>query len=114
MYNYIFNGINASDMKKRIEMKQARLAKIAEIKENNSDNAQKEEKLKKIKGFENLNSYQIQALLGIKMKEYTPEQEIENALKTMLNQKKLKKNLSDSPDLKITPYEEYYENGNEK
>ena len=87
MYNYIFNGINASDMKKRIEMKQARLAKIAEIKKSNSDNTQKEEELKKIEGFENLTYDQIQALLGIKRKEYTPEQEIENALKTMLNQK---------------------------
>ena len=114
MKNYIFNGINASNTKAMNALKRARLKQIAEIKENNSDNAQKEEKLKKIKGFENLNSYQIQALLGIKMKEYTPEQEIENALKTMLNQKKLKKNLSDSPDLKITPYEEYDENGNEK
>ena len=114
MENYIFNGINASNTKAMNALKRARLKQIAEIKESNSDNAQKKEKLKKIKGFENLNSYQIQALLGIKRKEYTPEQEIENALKTMLNQKKLKKNLSDSPDLKITPYEEYDENGNEK
>ena len=114
MKNYIFNGINAPNTKAMNALKRARLKQIAEIKESNSDNAQKKEKLKKIKGFENLNSYQIQALLGIKRKEYTPEQEIENALKTMLNQKKLKKNLSDSPDLKITPYEEYDENGNEK
>lgn len=114
MKNYIFNGINAPNTKAMNALKRARLKQIAEIKESNSDNAQKKEKLKKIKGFENLNSYQIQALLGIKRKEYTPEQEIENALKTMLNQKKLKKNLSDSPDLKITPYEEYDENGNKK
>lgn len=114
MYNYIFNGINASDMKTRIANKQARVKQIIEIKESNKKDEEKENELKKIKGFENLNSYQIRALLGIKMKEYTPEQEIVNALKTMLNQKKIKKNLADSPDFKITPYEEYDENGNEK
>lgn len=116
MYNYIFNGINASDMKTRIANKQARVKQIIEIKESNKKDEEKENELRKIEGFQNLSRDQIHVLLGIKKQEYksTPREEIVNALKRMLNYKKIKKNLADSPDFKITPYEEYDENGNEK
>ena len=41
MYNYIFNGINASDMKTRIANKQARVKQIIEIKESNKKDEEK-------------------------------------------------------------------------
>lgn len=103
-------------MKTRIAEKQARVKQIVKIKESNKKDAEKKEELKKIEGFQNLSRDQIHVLLGIKKQEYksTPREEIVNALKRMLNYKKIKKNLADSPDFKITPYEEYDENGNEK
>ena len=108
MHNYIFNGISALDRTTRLAQKADRLRKIFNIRnsvvENETDDEatkRKETELKEIEGFQNLNSEQVQALLGIKRKE---EDEITTTLKTMILQRRI---TSGSSESKITPYEDY-------
>ena len=108
MHNYIFNGISALDRTTRLAQKADRLRKIFNIRnsvvENETDDEatkRKETELKEIEGFQNLNSEQVQALLGINRKE---EYEITTTLKTMILQRRI---TSGSSESKITPYEDY-------